>query len=155
LGASSGAVAGLVCITPAAGFVQPMPALLMGVLAGVVCYIACSKLKHALGYDDALDAFGVHGIAGILGALLTGVFANRACWDIAGGKAIGLIDSRGDASLLIGQAVAVAVTVAFAAIGSLILLKLIDVTIGLRVTAESEQRGLDICDHGEEGYTFA
>ncbi len=155
LGASSGAVAGLVCITPAAGFVQPMPALLMGVLAGVVCYIACSKLKHALGYDDALDAFGVHGIAGILGALLTGVFANRACWDIAGGKAIGLIDSGGNASLLIGQAVAVLITIVFAAVGSLILLKLIDVTIGLRVTAESEQRGLDICDHGEEGYTFA
>jgi Amt family ammonium transporter len=155
LGASSGAVAGLVCITPAAGFVQPMPALLMGVLAGVLCYIACSKLKHAIGYDDALDAFGVHGIAGILGAMLTGVFANRACWDIAEGKAIGLIDSGGDVSLLIGQAVAVGITVVFAAIGSLILLKAIDVTIGLRVTAESEQRGLDICDHGEEGYTFA
>jgi Amt family ammonium transporter len=155
LGASSGAVAGLVCITPAAGFVQPMPALLLGVLAGVCCYLACSKLKHALRYDDALDAFGVHGIAGILGALLTGVFANRACWDIAGGKAIGLIDSGGDVSLLIGQTVAVAITIGFAAIGSLILLKAIDVTIGLRVTAESEQRGLDICDHGEEGYMLA
>ncbi len=154
LGASSGAVAGLVCITPAAGFVQPMPALLMGALAGIVCYFACSKLKHALRYDDALDAFGVHGVGGTLGALLTGVFATRECWNIAGDKKLGLIES-GDPSLLIGQIVAILVTYAFAGIGSLILLKLIDAVIGLRVHAESEQRGLDITDHGEEGYTFA
>ena len=89
LGASSGAVAGLVCITPAAGFVQPMPALIMGALAGIVCYWACSKLKHALKYDDALDAFGVHGVGGTLGAILTGVFATRACWDVAGGEKLG------------------------------------------------------------------
>tara|TARA_R110002073_G_scaffold297368_2_gene463580 strand:+ start:2674 stop:4200 length:1527 start_codon:yes stop_codon:yes gene_type:complete len=154
LGASSGAVAGLVCITPAAGFVQPMPALLMGALAGIVCYFACSKLKHALRYDDALDAFGVHGVGGTLGAVLTGVFATRACWNIAGESKLGLIES-GDPSLLIGQIVAILVTYAFAGIGSLILLKLIDAVIGLRVHAESEQRGLDITDHGEEGYTFA
>ncbi|WP_372721680.1 ammonium transporter [Novipirellula sp.] len=154
LGASSGAVAGLVCITPAAGFVQPMPALLMGALAGIVCYFACSKLKHALRYDDALDAFGVHGVGGTLGALLTGIFATRACWNIAGESKLGLIES-GDPSLLIGQIVAILVTYAFAGIGSLILLKLIDAVIGLRVHAESEQRGLDITDHGEEGYTFA
>ncbi|WP_425572458.1 ammonium transporter [Novipirellula caenicola] len=154
LGASSGAVAGLVCITPAAGFVQPMPALLMGALAGVVCYFACSKLKHALRYDDALDAFGVHGVGGTLGAVLTGIFATRACWNIAGESKLGLIES-GDPSLLIGQVVAIVVTYAFAGVGSLILLKLIDAVIGLRVHAESEQRGLDITDHGEEGYTFA
>jgi Amt family ammonium transporter len=155
LGASSGAVAGLVCITPAAGFVQPMPALLIGALAGVACYMACSKLKHTLRYDDALDAFGVHGIGGALGALLTGVFASRACWDVSGGQPIGLIESGGDPTLLIGQGVAVLVTFAFAGIGSLIILKVIDAVIGLRVTAESEQRGLDISDHGEEGYMLA
>ncbi len=155
LGASSGAVAGLVCITPAAGFVQPMPALFMGALAGVVCYIACSKLKHTLKYDDALDAFGVHGVGGALGAVLTGVFASRVCWDVSGGVPIGLLESGGDTKLLIGQIVAVLVTFAFAGIGSLVLLKLIDVVIGLRVTAENEQRGLDITDHGEEGYMLA
>jgi Amt family ammonium transporter len=156
LGASSGAVAGLVCITPAAGFVQPMPALLMGAIAGVVCYWACSKLKHTLKYDDALDAFGVHGIGGTVGAILTGVFATRACWDVTGkGEKIGLIESGGDFGLVIGQLVAVAVTFVFAGVGSLILLKLIDVVIGLRVTAENEQRGLDITDHGEEGYMLS
>ncbi|MFK8111047.1 MAG: ammonium transporter [Rubripirellula sp.] len=156
LGASSGAVAGLVCITPAAGFVQPMPALLMGAMAGVVCYFACSKLKHAMKYDDALDAFGVHGIGGILGAILTGVFATRACWDVTGtGGKIGLIESGGDSTLLIGQLAAVGVTIVFAGIGSFILLKLIDLVIGLRVPAESEQRGLDVTDHGEDGYMFA
>ena len=154
LGASSGAVAGLVCITPAAGFVQPMPALLMGAAAGIVCYWACSKLKHALKYDDALDAFGVHGVGGTLGAILTGVFASRACWDVAGGEPLGLMEGGGT-ELLVKQIVAVAITFAFAAIGSFILLKLIDLVIGLRVPAENEQRGLDITDHGEEGYMFA
>ncbi len=155
LGASSGAVAGLVCITPAAGFVQPMPALLMGAAAGVVCYLACSKLKHALKYDDALDAFGVHGVGGALGAILTGVFASRVCWDVSEGDPIGLIESGGSVSLLIGQIVAVLITFAFAGTGSLIILKVIDLAIGLRVPAEQEQRGLDVTDHGEEGYMFA
>ncbi|MBB3207760.1 Amt family ammonium transporter [Rhodopirellula rubra] len=155
LGASSGAVAGLVCITPAAGFVQPMPALVMGGLAGFICFWSCSRLKHMFGYDDALDAFGVHGIGGTLGAVLTGVFATRAAWDVSGGVPIGLIESGGNATLLIGQIVAVLVTYAFAGIGSLILLKVIDLVVGLRVAAEHEQRGLDIADHGEEGYQFA
>jgi Amt family ammonium transporter len=156
LGASSGAVSGLVCITPAAGFVQPMPAILMGITAGILCYFACSKLKHRLGYDDALDAFGVHGIGGILGAVLTGVFATRACWDVSGkGLKIGLIESGGNPSLLIGQIVAVFVTIVFAAIGSFILLKAIDLAIGIRVRLESEQRGLDVSDHGEEGYMLS
>ncbi|WP_390621730.1 ammonium transporter [Roseiconus nitratireducens] len=154
LGASSGAVAGLVCITPAAGFVQPMPALLMGALAGVVCYWACSKLKHSLRYDDALDAFGVHGVGGTLGAILTGVFATRACWDVAEGQKLGLVES-GSPELLIKQIVAVLVTFLFAGLGSFVLLKIIDVMIGLRVPAENEQRGLDITDHGEEGYMLA
>lgn len=156
LGASSGAVAGLVCITPAAGFVQPMPAILMGLMAGILCYIACSKLKLGLGYDDALDAFGVHGIGGILGAVLTGVFATRACWDVTenGGK-IGLIESGGDPSLLIGQIVAVLITIVFAGAGSFVLLKIIDLLFGIRVRLESEQRGLDVSEHGEEGYMLA
>ncbi|TWU16722.1 Ammonia channel precursor [Allorhodopirellula heiligendammensis] len=155
LGASSGAVAGLVCITPAAGFVQAMPALLMGAAAGVTCFYSCSRLKHMFGYDDALDAFGVHGVGGTLGAVLTGVFATRATVDVSAGVPIGLIESGGNMSLLIGQVVAVVITYVFAGIGSLILLKLIDIIVGLRVPAESEQRGLDITDHGEEGYQFA
>ncbi|MEO1524717.1 MAG: ammonium transporter [Planctomycetota bacterium] len=155
LGASSGAVAGLVCITPAAGFVQPMPALIMGVIAGVVCYWACSSLKRSLRYDDALDAFGVHGVGGTVGAVLTGVFASRACWDVTEkGVKIGLLES-GSPTLVIGQITAVVITFLFAGVGSLILLKLLDVIIGLRVPAESEQRGLDITDHGEEGYMLA
>ena len=92
LGAASGLVAGLVCITPAAGFVNLMPALVIGFAAGVVCALACSKLKTAMGYDDSLDAFGVHGVGGTLGAILTGVFATRACWNIDDGNKLGLIE---------------------------------------------------------------
>ena len=152
LGASSGAVAGLVCITPAAGFVQPMPSLVMGAAAGIVCYFACSMLKHRLKYDDALDAFGVHGVGGTLGAILTGVFATRACWNIAGSEPLGLLE--GNSQTIIGQTAAVLITFAFAGIGSFVILKIVDILVGLRVRAESEQRGLDIADHGEEGYTF-
>jgi len=152
LGASSGAVSGLVCITPAAGFVQPMPALAMGAAAGVVCYFACSWLKHRLNYDDALDAFGVHGVGGTLGAILTGVFATRACWDINGGEPLGLIE--GNTETIVGQVAAVLVTYVFAGVGSYILLKSIDILMGLRVRGEVEQRGLDITEHGEEGYTL-
>jgi Amt family ammonium transporter len=152
LGASSGAVAGLVCITPAAGFVGPMPALFMGALAAVLCYWACSWLKHHLAYDDALDAFGIHGVGGTLGAILTGIFATRACWNIADGQPLGLLE--GNYQTLIGQIAATVVTYLFAGIGSLILLKLIDWMIGLRVPAEAEQRGLDQIEHGEEGYTL-
>jgi len=130
-----------------------MPALLMGASAGVVCYFACSKIKHALKYDDALDAFGVHGVGGTLGAILTGVFASRAASDITEeGRAIGLLDSGGDMSLVMGQIVAVVVTIVFAGLGSFILLKGLDIVMGLRVPADSEQRGLDVSDHGEEGY---
>jgi len=152
LGASSGAVAGLVCITPAAGFVGPMPALFMGALAAVLCYWACSWLKHRLAYDDALDAFGIHGVGGTLGAILTGIFATRACWNIADGQPLGLLE--GNYQTLIGQVAATVVTYLFAGIGSFVLLKLIDWMIGLRVPAEAEQRGLDQIEHGEEGYTF-
>jgi Amt family ammonium transporter len=148
LGAASGAVAGLVCITPAAGFVNPMPALLMGALAGVVCCIACS-LKSRLGYDDSLDAFGVHGIGGTLGALLTGLFATRACADMAAGKPLGLFEGG---SVLTGQIAAVGVTWIFTIVSTFILLKIVDTTLGLRVSSADEQRGLDLSEHNEEGY---
>ena len=152
LGACSGAVAGLVCITPAAGFVKTMPALAMGAAAGVVCFYFVAVLKEKLGYDDSLDAFGVHGVGGTLGAILTGVFATRACWDIDGDNQLGLIE--GETGVFIGQLVAIAVTWVFAAVVSFILLKILDMTMGLRVTQEEEMQGLDLSQHGEEGYIF-
>jgi Amt family ammonium transporter len=156
LGAASGAVAGLVCITPASGYVQPMPALAMGVAVGIVCFLACTKLKAAFGYDDSLDAFGVHGIGGTLGAILTGVFATRDVADpvlvSGGGNPVGLVD--GNVSLLFGQLAAVAVTWVLAAVATFAILKVLDVTMGLRVTKEEEIEGLDTTQHGEEGYIF-
>jgi Amt family ammonium transporter len=135
LGIASGAVAGLVAITPASGFVGPTPAVLIGVIAGVLCFISATSLKHVLGYDDSLDAFGVHGIGGIIGALLTGVFVSK---EISGA----------DGSLLI-QLKGVAVTLVYGFVVSYVILKLIDVTIGLRVSEEQEREGLDISLHGE------
>ncbi len=152
LGACSGAVAGLVCITPAAGFVNLMPALLMGAAAGLVCYFACTTLKNRFKYDDSLDAFGVHGVGGTLGALLTAVFATRACSNIDGGNPLGLVE--GGTRILLGQIVAVAITWIFAALMTFVLLKILDVTMGLRVTQEEEIQGLDVTEHGEEGYIF-
>jgi Amt family ammonium transporter len=156
LGAASGVVAGLVCITPAAGFVNPMPALIMGAAAGLVCAFACGKVKNAFGYDDALDAFGVHGVGGTLGAILTGVFATRAAWDIgalngASGTKLGLIEGG---TVIKGQIAAVVVTWVFSIVATFIILKVVDAFIGLRVSQEEEVRGLDITQHGEEGYIF-
>ncbi|MEX2173330.1 MAG: ammonium transporter [Pirellulaceae bacterium] len=151
LGASSGAVAGLVCITPAAGFVLPMPALFMGALAGLTCAFACSVMKQKLGYDDSLDAFGVHGIGGTLGALLTGVFATRAVWDIGAGKTLGLLEGG---PVLTAQVIATVITWILAIVVSFVLLKAIDLTMGLRVSQKEEIDGLDRSQHGEEGYIF-
>jgi Amt family ammonium transporter len=152
LGTASGAVAGLVCITPGAGFVQPMPAIIMGAAAGIVCFYACTTIKSRFGYDDSLDAFGVHGVGGTLGALLTGVFATRACWDITEkGEKLGLLEGGG---VLVGQIVAVIVTWVFAAVATFILLKILDATMGLRVSEQEEIEGLDLTQHGEEGYIF-
>ena len=151
LGAASGAVAGLVCITPAAGFVQPMPALLMGASAGVVCAIACSTVKHKFGYDDSLDAFGVHGVGGTLGAILTGVFATRACTDMADGNPLGMIEGGG---ILGGQIAAVVVTIVFSLVATFVILMIVKATIGLRVSEKGEIQGLDMSEHGEEGYIF-
>jgi Amt family ammonium transporter len=152
LGACSGAVAGLVCITPAAGFVNPMSALVMGVAAGIACYLACSALKNRLGYDDSLDAFGVHGVGGTLGSILTGVFATRACWNIDGTHPLGLIE--GNSRVFIGQLVATAITWVFSAAATFVLLKILDATMGLRVTPDQEIQGLDLSEHGEEAYIF-
>ena len=153
LGTASGAVAGLVCITPASGFVQPMPAFAMGAAAGVLCYFACGKLKSSLGYDDSLDAFGVHGVGGALGAVLTGVFATK---DVSPDYANGVFyDAAGGMNLLIGQVVAVLITLVYCAVVTFVLLKIIDSTIGLRVSQEAEMQGLDLAEHGEEGYIFS
>ena len=152
LGAASGLVAGLVCITPGAGYVNLMPALAMGLIAGVVCAFACGKIKPMMGYDDSLDAFGVHGIGGTLGAILTGVFATRAAWDVDNGLKLGLIE--GESRAFIGQLVAVGVTWVFSIVGTFIILKVIDVAMGLRVSEQDEVRGLDVSQHGEEGYIF-
>ena len=151
LGTASGAVAGLVCITPAAGAVQPMPAMVMGALGGVVCYFACSKLKPMFGYDDSLDAFGVHGIGGLLGAILTGVFASK---DVCGENGLFYDQSKAGVDLVISQAVAAGITIVFAAVVTAILLVILNMTIGLRVSQENEIRGLDLAEHGEEGYIF-
>ena len=151
LGAASGAVAGLVCITPAAGFVQPMPALLMGFIAGALCFFAVTTMKNKLGYDDSLDAFGVHGVGGTIGAVLTGVFATVEV-NTGYGSQLGIVDDN--YSLLWGQIVAVLVTVVYAGVVSYILLKILDKVMGLRVDEESETRGLDLSEHGEEGYIW-
>jgi Amt family ammonium transporter len=152
LGASSGAVAGLVCITPAAGYVDLMPALLMGVIVSIGCFFACTTLKSKFRYDDSLDAFGVHGVGGTIGAILTGLFATRGIADLAvsGGEPLGLID--GNSQLVIAQATAIGVTWIFAGVVTLVLLKVLDATMGLRVTQEQEVTGLDLSQHGEEGY---
>ncbi len=153
LGACSGAVAGLVCITPASGYVLPIQSLIMGVAVGVVCYLACTALKSKFNYDDSLDAFGVHGVGGTLGAILTGVFATRAVQDLnkSGDHALGLLEGG---SLLTGQIAATVITWVFAAVVTFVLLKVLDATMGLRVSPEDESAGLDVTQHGEEGYIF-
>jgi Amt family ammonium transporter len=144
LGIISGAVAGLVAITPASGFVDPRGALIIGIVAGVVCYWGVTGLKNALGYDDSLDAFGVHGVGGTVGALLTGVLAVAA---IGGEGKSGLID--GNAYQVVTQAYGIVVVAVYCGVVSLILLKVIDLAIGLRVDADTEREGLDLAIHGE------
>jgi len=155
LGGISGAVAGLVAITPAAGFVTPMPALIIGLIAGCFCYWMVARVKGMFGYDDSLDAFGVHGAGGTLGAILTGVFATSAVNPIfkdAQGNttASGLLE--GNAHQMLNQFVGVATAWVLAIVGTLVILKLVDVTIGVRVSEDAEVQGLDLSQHGEEGY---
>jgi Amt family ammonium transporter len=147
LGIASGAVAGLVAITPASGTVAPFGALMIGIAAGVICFLAATKLKRALGYDDSLDVFGVHAVGGIVGALLTGVFG------IAAGGGFGAGDSIGAQFWI--QFKAVAVTVIYCGIVSFILLKIIDMLVGVRVSEEQEEEGLDLVEHNEKAYNIA
>ncbi|MCP4171516.1 MAG: ammonium transporter [Fuerstiella sp.] len=150
LGACSGAVAGLVCITPASGSVTPVSGIIMGFIAGVFCYVCCTKMKNSLGYDDSLDAFGVHGVGGTLGALLTGLFATQLVTGAT--EPAGFFD--GNKGQIMVQLVSVVAAVGFSAVGTFILLKIIDPIMGLRVSEEEEIQGLDISQHGEEGYIF-
>jgi len=136
LGIASGAVAGLVAITPASGFVMPTPSFIIGVAAGVICFFAATSLKKALAYDDSLDAFGVHCIGGIVGALLTGVFASTAL-------------DGGQAGSILTQLKAVLATIIYGFVVSYLILKVIDMTIGLRVNEDEEREGLDVSLHGE------
>jgi Amt family ammonium transporter len=145
LGLISGAVGGLVAITPAAGFVGPAGGLAIGVLSGAACYWGANTLKHMFKYDDSLDAFGIHGVGGIVGAILTGVFALESI-----GGASGLIE--GNAGQVLTQIMGVAITMAYCAVATFILLKVIEKTIGLRVDETTETIGLDIALHGERGY---
>ena len=157
LGGISGAVAGLVAITPAAGFVSPMPAFAIGLAAGLFCYFMVAKVKAYFGYDDSLDAFGVHGAGGTLGAILTGVFASRYINPIfkdAQGNVTGSGLFDGNAHQLLNQATGVLIAWVLAAVGTLVLLKLVDSTVGLRVSTEQEVQGLDLTQHGEEGYSL-
>src|SRR5579864_3944361 len=155
LGAISGAVAGLVAITPASGFVGPMSAIVIGLAAGVACYFMVAKVKARFGYDDSLDAFGVHGVGGTLGAILTGIFASSAINPIfkdAQGNTLASGMIEGNFHQVLNQLAGVAIAWGIAIVGTLIILKIVDATIGLRVTAEHEIQGLDLSQHGEEGY---
>jgi Amt family ammonium transporter len=142
IGICSGAVAGLVAITPASGFVGPIGSLCIGAAAGIVCYWGCTGLKHMFGYDDALDAFGVHAVGGIVGALLTGVFAVEQYGGTAGAF-------YGNVQQFINQCIGVATIFVYDVIVSLIILKIVDIFIGLRVSEEVEREGLDLALHGE------
>jgi Amt family ammonium transporter len=159
LGAISGCVAGLVAITPAAGFVQPMSAIAIGLIAGIFCYFMVVKVKSWFGYDDSLDAFGVHGAGGTLGAVLTGIFAssviNPIFKDAKTGATLPSGAIEGNWHQVGNQLIGIAIAWVISIVGTLILLKLVDMTIGLRVTTDQEREGLDITQHGEEGYDYA
>jgi Amt family ammonium transporter len=159
LGMVSGAVAGLVAVTPAAGFAGPMGCIALGLVSGAVCFVFCSTVKNSFGYDDSLDVFGIHAVGGILGAIGTGILVNTAL----GGAGIPDYESK-PGELAVGayafgtvvwtQTKAVLFTIAWTGIGSFILYKIVDVIIGLRVTAEQEREGLDIAEHGERAYNY-
>jgi Amt family ammonium transporter len=157
LGGISGCVAGLVAITPASGFVKPFPALVIGLCAGVFCYFMVVFAKAKFGYDDSLDAFGVHGSGGTLGAILTGVFATNAVNDGLKDSAgrllpLGMVDGNG--GQVLNQIIGCAIAWGLAIVGTLLILKICDATVGLRVSREEEVAGLDLSMHGEEGYIF-
>jgi len=148
LGLVSGAVAGLVAITPASGYVGPMGALAIGFASGLGCYLAVVKVKRVFGYDDSLDAFGVHGIGGIIGAVLTGVFVD------SGLGGVGLADGVSMASQVGKQLIGIVATIVYCGVVSFIILKVLDKVIGLRVSEQDEQEGLDLVLHDEQGYNL-
>jgi Amt family ammonium transporter len=157
LGGISGAVAGLVAITPASGFVQPFPAMLIGLAAGVICFFMVVAIKPKFAYDDSLDAFGVHGCGGTLGAILTGVFATSLVNDglkDAAGKVLPLGAVDGNGGQVLNQLIGCAIAWGMAIVGTLVILKICDLTLGVRITKDQEQEGLDLSMHGEEGYIF-
>ena len=147
LGIVTGAVAGLVAITPASGSVGPMGALVIGLVAGAVCFWGTTSLKSQLGYDDSLDAFGVHGIGGIVGALLTGIFTAEALGGIGMGKSIGM--------QVLAQLLSILITIIWSGVLSFIILKIVDATVGLRVEEDDERQGLDLSQHNERGYNLS
>jgi ammonium transporter, Amt family len=147
LGIASGAVAGLVAITPAAGLSGPMGSIVLGLVAGAVCYFAVTGVKNALGYDDALDVFGIHGVGGIIGAIGTGIVAAPSL----GGYGVGEYSIGGQ---VVTQIIAVAITLVWTGIGSVVLYKITDLIVGLRVTQDQEREGLDLADHGERAYNY-
>jgi Amt family ammonium transporter len=157
LGMVSGAVAGLVAVTPAAGFAGPMGSIVLGLVAGTVCFVFCSTVKNALGYDDSLDVFGIHCVGGILGALATGILVNV---DLGGAGIPDYTSKPGELAVgayefgtaFMAQVKAVLFTLVFSGVGSLILYKIVDVVIGLRVAPDAEREGLDIAEHGERAY---
>ncbi|MEO8026357.1 MAG: ammonium transporter [Bryobacteraceae bacterium] len=152
LGGISGCVAGLVAITPASGFVTPFPALLIGLLAGIFCFFMVTVVKNKFGYDDSLDAFGVHGAGGTLGALLTGVFATKEVNDLLAGKPLGWVD--GNVAQIGNQAISVLIASALAVVGTFVILWICDKIFTVRVSPDDEIAGLDLSMHGEEGYNF-
>lgn len=157
LGMVSGAVAGLVAVTPAAGFAGPMGSIVLGIVAGIVCFVFCSTVKNALGYDDSLDVFGIHCIGGIIGALATGILVNV---DLGGAGIPDYTSKPGELAVgayefgtaFTAQAKAVLFTLVFSGVGSLILYKIVDIIVGLRVAPDQEREGLDIAEHGERAY---
>jgi Amt family ammonium transporter len=151
LGGISGCVAGLVAITPASGFVKPFPALLIGLAAGVVCYFMVTKVKSLFGYDDSLDAFGVHGAGGTLGAILTGVFATSLVNE-SFNRPLGAVDGNG--GQVVNQLVGTLFAWGLAIVGTLVILKICDWILGVRVEPEQEEQGLDLSMHGEEAYNL-
>jgi Amt family ammonium transporter len=148
LGAVSGAIAGLVAVTPAAGLIGPMGAIVLGALAGVVCYVFCTSVKNALGYDDSLDVFGIHGIGGMLGSLGTGILVSPALGGVG-------VDGYSMGHQLWVQFVGVAITVVWCGVASFVLYKVVEMLVGLRAAPETEREGLDLAEHGERAYTAA
>lgn len=157
IGAISGAVSGLVCITPAAGFVSPLSAILIGLAGGCVCYVMVCEVKKRFGYDDTLDVFGIHGIGGMLGAVLTGILASSTINPIfkdADGAALPVGLLEGNPVQVVNQLIGIGLSIAMAVAGSLVILKFVDLVIGLRVSEVDEAAGLDVTQHGETAYVF-